>query len=147
VVISGTGPELALGRLQLPYSEDFPIDIPPSTCRACPVMNAASSDSRNSIARQISPHESLLGGNQHLLDGRQHANAFINDVFGDALELMWVELHHVLILNVVRLIDKFADHVIVVFDVEDPEQLDFLVADVCSREFGSDGVHVIHLGN
>lgn len=84
---------------------------------------------------------------QSLLDGRQYANAFIDDVLGDALELVRVELHHVFILDVVRLVDKFADHVIIMFDVENTKKLDFLVADVRGREFGADGVHVVHLGD
>lgn len=60
---------------------------------------------------------------------------------------MRVELHHVLILDVVRFVNKFADHVIVVFDVKNPEQLDFLVADVRGCEFGADGVHVVHFSD
>lgn len=48
---------------------------------------------------------------------------------------MEVQLHHVLIFDVIGFVDKLADDVIVVVDVKNPEQLDFLLPDVRGQEF------------
>lgn len=54
----------------------------------------------------------------------------VDYIFGHALEFVWVELHNVFIFNMIRLIDKLRDHIVLMLAFDDTEQLNLLVADV-----------------
>ena len=58
---------------------------------------------------------------------------------------MWVKLHHVLILDVVRFINELADDVIIVFIIDDPEKLNFLVSNIGCGKFGFDRLVILNL--
>lgn len=51
----------------------------------------------------------------------EQSDTLLNDVLRDAFKLVGIELHHVLVFDVIGLVDEFPDHVIIMFVTDDAE--------------------------
>jgi len=59
---------------------------------------------------------------------------------------MWVELHHILVLDMISLVDEFADHIVIMVGIDDPEQLYLFVPDCDRVKLALNGIRVGDLG-